>query len=693
MMMSRPVAGFFSGFFGNLVADGAGSLLVRSKLIGEEQLALAREAKTAHGGSVGEYLVLGGVDDERLTNFYHTRLMVPRLDPNLLARIQQRIIAKIPADMAAEFRVVPVALDRDQNLTVCMSDPSDTHAIDEIGFFTGCYVMRAVATQRQIAWCLAHYYGVITDLGETLLEPREPEPQVQQTGHPERSPGEAWAESKEPEPSPADGVPRPLRRPGPVTQEVAARRHKVVPPEAEEISEPIEITISPAPTEREETGPTGPVPRRPNQEPNPPELGERIGEVEVRSETDATPASSRSDLPAVVVGELDDDDNPIDTIIEEDEGDEVVILDRPRSPSSEPPASALEMVESSSATTDDSDVVMLDQPKRRRRGSRRTQLGLGIVPAARPRSESAKSAPPPGVAAAPEPAAEPAETEPPAAAAEAAPPAAAAEAEPPAGVPQAIADETTDANATGRHRRIDYDESAWGEDGFGPPGTTIPPAYLGAMPDTESTGPHNAIPLNVPEDESGAVSVPVRAPSGEKVATLAATMEDVADSQRELEQSSIRLVETLRALDGASTRDAIVEALLDHAARSFARTAFLVVKGGKLVPFKHKGKGMAGGFKSASLALGTPSTIRDVVQARLPFRGRLPDPLSQDFIASVFGSVPSEILILPCAVRDRPVGVLCGTDRSGRIFHEHLSVVLRGAGDAFERILKQRKGG
>ncbi len=673
MMMSRPFGGFFSRFFGNLVADGAGSLLVRSKLIGEEQLALAREAKTSRGGSVGEYLVLGGVNDERLTNFYHTRLMVPRLDPNLLARIQQRIIAKIPADMAAEFRVVPVALDRDQNLTVCMSDPSDTHAIDEIGFFTGCYVMRAVATQRQIAWCLAHYYGIITELGETLLEAREPEPQP-----------------TEPEPSPADGIPRPVRRPGPVTQKVEASRHKVVPPEAAESSQPIEITIGPAPTEREETGPTGPVPRRPTQEPNPPELGERVGEVEVRSETDATPASSRSDLPAVVLGF--DEDNPIDTIIEEDEGDEVVILDRPRSPSSEPPPS-VEMVESSGAASDDTDVVVLDQPKRRRRESRSTQLGLGIVPAARPRREAADSGALPGVAPAAEtepPATTEAET--PAAATRAEPPAAVAEADVPAAVPQPIADETTDANATGRHRRIDYDESGWGDDDFGPPGTTIPPAYLGAMPDTESTGPHNAIPLNVPEDESGAVSVPVRAPSGEKVATLAATMEDVADSQRELEQSSIRLVETLRALDGASTRDAIVEALLDHAAMSFKRTAFLVVKGGKLVPFKHKGKGMAGGFKTASLALGTPSTIRDVVQARLPFRGRLPDPLSQDFIASVFGNVPPEILILPCAVRDRPVGVLCGTDRSGRIFHEHLSVVLRGAGDAFERILKQRKG-
>ena len=57
----------------------------------------------------------------------------------------------------------------DNNLTVAMSDPSDRHAVDEIAFFTGTYVVRAVATQMQIAWCLAHYYGHVTTLGQRLL--------------------------------------------------------------------------------------------------------------------------------------------------------------------------------------------------------------------------------------------------------------------------------------------------------------------------------------------------------------------------------------------------------------------------------------------------------------------------------------------------------------------------------------------
>ena len=80
--------------------------------------------------------------------------------------------------MAIELRAIPVSLDDDNNLTVAMSDPSDRHAVDEIAFFTGAYVVRAVATQMQIAWCLAHYYGHVTTSASACSGPEgEPAPQ------------------------------------------------------------------------------------------------------------------------------------------------------------------------------------------------------------------------------------------------------------------------------------------------------------------------------------------------------------------------------------------------------------------------------------------------------------------------------------------------------------------------------------
>ena len=45
---------------------------------------------------------------------------------------------------------MPVSLDGENNLTVAMSDPSDRHAVDEIAFFTGAYVVRAVSPGRYV---------------------------------------------------------------------------------------------------------------------------------------------------------------------------------------------------------------------------------------------------------------------------------------------------------------------------------------------------------------------------------------------------------------------------------------------------------------------------------------------------------------------------------------------------------------
>ena len=155
------------------MADDAGALLVRSGLVSSSALDEARSRAASQGGTLGEQLVAAGIiSDDKLTEFYRQRLLVPQVNPNTLARLSQKVVAAIPSDMAIELRAIPVSLDGDNNLTVAMSDPSDRHAVDEISFFTGTYVVRAVATQMQIAWCLAHYYGHVTQLGARLMQPQ-----------------------------------------------------------------------------------------------------------------------------------------------------------------------------------------------------------------------------------------------------------------------------------------------------------------------------------------------------------------------------------------------------------------------------------------------------------------------------------------------------------------------------------------
>ncbi|HEY4057683.1 MAG TPA: hypothetical protein VGM39_13805, partial [Kofleriaceae bacterium] len=134
-------------------------------------LDVARARVEQYGGTIGEQLVFtNAISDDALTAFYKERQLVPQVNPNTLARLSVRVIASLSQDLAIELRAIPVSFDDANNLTIAMSDPSDSAAVDEIAFFTGATVVRAVATQMQIAWCLAHYYGHVTPLGQRLLQ-------------------------------------------------------------------------------------------------------------------------------------------------------------------------------------------------------------------------------------------------------------------------------------------------------------------------------------------------------------------------------------------------------------------------------------------------------------------------------------------------------------------------------------------
>ncbi len=289
--------------------EDAGALLVRSGLIASDQLRIARQAQAGSGGTVGEHLVLAGfIDDEALAEFYRSRLMVPQVKPEQLSDIPEWLIAKIPAEMAAEFRCVPVACEPDRHLTLAMADPSTTHAVDEISFFTGHYVVRAVATQRQIAWCLARYYGQVTPLAEKMtgdlsdVDGLPPSPIPGASG-PERSgpvapQAEAVAAPARPQPS-AGTRPDPgaaqnggrLPLPAPMDDDLGDDTGSPVPViiERDRPSPPPRPAYIPPETREpmisflhEETAPTGPMrllERRPTTQP--PELRDRAGEFEV----------------------------------------------------------------------------------------------------------------------------------------------------------------------------------------------------------------------------------------------------------------------------------------------------------------------------------------------------------------------------------------------------------------------------
>lgn len=323
------------------MADDAGALLVRSGLVSSSALEEARAKAENLGGTLGEQLVAAGsVSDEDLTDFYKKRLLVPQVNPNSLARLPAKVVAVIPSNMAIELRAIPVSLDADNNLTIAMSDPSDRRAVDEIATYTGSYVVRAVATQMQIAWCLAHYYGHVTHLGQRLLQQRE-EPaaveksvrtrgvtgQVNAMRHRGLVPGEARLTPRDTQPeieTEPDPVPKP--RPRSVSGEIRVpqRRAPSIRPPLPEDSGQIAVPEVPAdldsgPVVTIEHGPPVddddepeievradptplPVPKRKRPaEPDPPELAARAGEVQLATGTSIKAITF--DEPAIIIAD------------------------------------------------------------------------------------------------------------------------------------------------------------------------------------------------------------------------------------------------------------------------------------------------------------------------------------------------------------------------------------------------------
>jgi hypothetical protein len=155
------------------VSDDAGPLLVRAGLLSDAQLREAYRLAGASGATLVEHLVATGtVKEEELCEFFRERLLCPRVAPADLERVSRRVIQLVPTEMAVTFRCLPVAADTHRNLALAMADPSQTHAVDEVRFWTSMTIYRVVAPATAIAGALAQHYGARTP----LLPPPPPAP-------------------------------------------------------------------------------------------------------------------------------------------------------------------------------------------------------------------------------------------------------------------------------------------------------------------------------------------------------------------------------------------------------------------------------------------------------------------------------------------------------------------------------------
>jgi hypothetical protein len=186
------------------MADMPGALLLRMGVLRPGDLAAATALQERDGGSFGECLVrLGFLDEEQLAEFYKSRLMITRVPDHRLVDIHKNVLALVPADMAAEFRVIPIDLDGD-GLVLAMADPTDNHAVDEIAFFADRFIVRVVACESAIRDAIERHYGVrfTSPRAADRLTPRVAQPAPTGDKAPKKGPATEAPHDRQPNTSP-----------------------------------------------------------------------------------------------------------------------------------------------------------------------------------------------------------------------------------------------------------------------------------------------------------------------------------------------------------------------------------------------------------------------------------------------------------------------------------------------------------
>ncbi len=159
-----------------MAANRLGELLVRNKLIDEQQLSKALEEQKASGGRLGASLVkLGFLKEEDLAAFLSRQYGVPSINLSEF-EIDESVIKLVPAEVVQKYQLIPVNR-AGSTLIVAMADPSNIFAIDDIKFMTGYNVEIVVSAENSIKSAIDKYYDqsasfddVMGDLDDIDLE-------------------------------------------------------------------------------------------------------------------------------------------------------------------------------------------------------------------------------------------------------------------------------------------------------------------------------------------------------------------------------------------------------------------------------------------------------------------------------------------------------------------------------------------
>src|SRR5437660_5258794 len=135
-----------------------GDLLVKEKVITQEQLDQALKLQKESSGRLGSVLVkLGFLSDEEVTNFLSRQYGVPAINLAYF-EIDAAVVKLIPYETAKRYQILPLSRVG-ASLTIAMVDPTNVFAMDDIKFMTGFNIEPVVASEASILDGIEKAYG------------------------------------------------------------------------------------------------------------------------------------------------------------------------------------------------------------------------------------------------------------------------------------------------------------------------------------------------------------------------------------------------------------------------------------------------------------------------------------------------------------------------------------------------------
>src|SRR6201988_56300 len=135
-----------------------GDLLVKEKVITQEQLDRALTEQKRNGSPPGSVLVkLGYVSDEDVTNFLSRQYGVPAINLSYF-EVDPAVVKLIPFETAKRYQILPLSRVG-ASLTIAMVDPTNVFAMDAIKFMPGFNIEPVVASESSITEGIDKAYG------------------------------------------------------------------------------------------------------------------------------------------------------------------------------------------------------------------------------------------------------------------------------------------------------------------------------------------------------------------------------------------------------------------------------------------------------------------------------------------------------------------------------------------------------